>query len=106
LVNAKPTTTVRLFTVLRILAGVRETQVEATNIEELLEVLVKRFGNKFRQMLLEEDGALKRHFHVLVNGRHIRLLDGVHTLLENGDVIAIFPPLGGGDSTKSSHYLK
>jgi molybdopterin synthase sulfur carrier subunit len=88
---------VRLFTVLRILAGVRETQVEASNVEELIEQLVMKFGDKFRQMLLEEDGSLKHFFHVLVNGRHIRLIDGIHTSLEDGDVVAIFPPLGGGN---------
>ncbi len=96
MVRTKPIVTVRLFTVLRMLAGEREIQVEALNIEELIEFLVERFDDEFRKMLLEEDGSLKHYFHVLVNGRHIRLIDGVHTTLENGDVVAIFPPLGGG----------
>jgi molybdopterin synthase sulfur carrier subunit len=103
LASAKPTTTVRLFTALRILAGVRETQVEASNIQELIEILVTRFGEKFSQMLLEEDGSLKRYFHVLVNGRHIRLINGTQTTLEDGDIVAIFPPLGGGSQVKASN---
>ena len=86
----------RLFTVLRMLVGERETQLNAHNIDELIKLLVKRFGVDFQRMLLEEDGALKHYFHVLVNGRHIRLLDGINTSLKEGDVVAIFPPLGGG----------
>ena len=88
----------RLFTVLRMLAGEREILVDAFNVEELIELLVERFDDEFRQMLLEEDGSLKHYFHVLVNGRHIRLLDGIYTPLEKGDIVAIFPPLGGGQS--------
>jgi molybdopterin synthase sulfur carrier subunit len=87
---------VRLFTVLRILAGEREVILEAPDVDELIKLLVKRFDSEFQRMLLEEDGSLKHYFHVLVNGRHIRLLDGINTSLKEGDVVAIFPPLGGG----------
>lgn len=88
--------TVRLFTSLRALTGVRETQVEAGDVKELIDILTDRFGEKFRKMLLEPDGSLKRHFHVLVNGRHVRLLNDLQTTLSDGDIIAIFPPIGGG----------
>ncbi len=94
--ETKPTVTVRLFTVLRMLAGEREVQVEALNVKEVIVLLVERFDSKFQKMLLEKDGSLKHYFHVLINGRHIRLLDGIQTSLKEGDIIAIFPPLGGG----------
>jgi molybdopterin synthase sulfur carrier subunit len=92
----KPKVTVRMFTSLRALTGTRETELEATDVQEVLDILGNRFGSKFTQMVLEPDGSLKSYFHVLINGRHIRLQQGVETVLSEGDVVAIFPPIGGG----------
>lgn len=94
--STKAKVAVRLFTSLRALTGVKETEVEATDVKELIDTLTGRFGDQFREMLLESDGSLKTYFHVLVNGRHVRLLDGLGTRLNDGDVVAIFPPIGGG----------
>lgn len=87
---------VRLFTSLRALTGVKETKVEAADVRDLIDTLARQFGDQFRQMLLESDGSLKTYFHVLVNGRHVRLLEGLGTRLNDDDVVAIFPPIGGG----------
>lgn len=85
-----------MFTSLRALTGTRETEIEAADVQEVIDILGNRFGTKFSQMVLEPDGSLKSYFHVLVNGRHIRLQQGVQTMLSDGDVVAIFPPIGGG----------
>lgn len=92
----RPQITVRMFTSLRALTGVRETQLEAKDVQEVIDILGSKFGDKFNNMVLEADGSLKSYFHVLVNGRHIRLLQGLATPLTEGDVVAIFPPIGGG----------
>ena len=92
----KPQVTVRMFTSLRALTGIRETQLEAIDVQEVIDTLGKQFGDKFNKMVLEPDGSLKSYFHVLVNGRHVRLQQGLQTQLEDGDIVAIFPPIGGG----------
>ena len=94
--TTKPNVTVRFFTSLRALTGVKETTAKASNIQDLIALLTNQFGSKFSQMLLDADGALKPYFHVLVNGRHIRLLQGLQTPLAQDDIVAIFPPIGGG----------
>ncbi|MFW9933947.1 MAG: ubiquitin-like small modifier protein 1 [Candidatus Thorarchaeota archaeon] len=92
----KAQVTVRMFTSLRALTGIRETQLKAEDVQEVIDTLSKQFGEKFDKMVLEPDGSLKSYFHVLVNGRHVRLQQGLQTPLSEGDVVAIFPPIGGG----------
>ena len=47
--------------------------------------------------LLDGDGTLARHVHVMVNGRDATYLShGLQTRLEPGDTLDIFPPVGGG----------
>ncbi|MFX1576269.1 MAG: ubiquitin-like small modifier protein 1 [Promethearchaeota archaeon] len=92
----KAQVTVRMFTSLRALTGIRETQLKAEDVQEVINTLSKQFGEKFDKMVLEPDGSLKSYFHVLVNGRHVRLQQGLQTPLSEGDVVAIFPPIGGG----------
>jgi molybdopterin synthase sulfur carrier subunit len=92
----KPQVTVRMFTSLRALTGIRETQLKAEVVQEVIDILSNQFGDKFTKMVLEPDGSLKSYFHVLVNGRHVRLQQGLQTPLSEGDVVAIFPPIGGG----------
>ncbi len=96
----KPNVTVRMFTSLRALTGTRETELEATDVQEVIDILGKQFGDKLTKMLLEPDGTLKSYFHVLVNGRHVRLQQGLKTKLTDGDIVAIFPPIGGGSIIK------
>ena len=94
----KPQVTVRMFTSLRALTGVREIQLEAKDVQEVIDILGHKFGDKFTKMVLDHDGSLKSYFHVLVNGRHVRLQQGLATQLTEGDIVAIFPPIGGGSS--------
>jgi len=47
--------------------------------------------------LLDGDGQLWRHVHVMVNGRDVPYLErGLHTPLSADDTLDVFPPVGGG----------
>jgi molybdopterin synthase sulfur carrier subunit len=94
----KAKVTVRMFTSLRALTGTKELELEAANVQEVIDKLGKQFGEKFNQMVLEADGSLKSYYHALVNGRHVRLQKGLQTSLSEGDIVALFPPIGGGSS--------
>lgn len=67
---------------------------EAT-LGELLRVLCSRYGDRFRQWVLDGNG-LGQAIIVLVNGCDARHLGGLNTPLSPDDVIAIFPLVAGG----------
>lgn len=91
-----PEVIVKLYTSLREIAGEKETKVNARTIKEAIEILSKKYGDSFRKHLLDENGNLKPFFHIMVNGRRMELLKRLETELKDGDVLDIFPPVGGG----------
>ena len=73
----------------------REIRLEGvSNIRDVLGLL----GNTYqrRQKILDHSGQLRPGVNVLKNGRNIKFLDGIETEVEEGDTIAIFPPVYGG----------
>ena len=80
-------------------AGCKEMQwpEKAGSVYELCHQIAGRFGTKFRNELLTPDGeAISDRSFVLVNGRRIEFLDGIHTVLHDTDTVFIFPVVAGG----------
>lgn len=46
--------------------------------------------------LFEPGGTLKLYVNILKNGRNVYFLDNLSTVIDDGDVITIFPPVAGG----------
>lgn len=47
--------------------------------------------------ILTDDGALREHINVLRNGSNVDANDdGLETTLDDGDELALFPPVSGG----------
>ncbi len=49
-----------------------------------------------QERIFENSGRLRKDLTILRNGRNIVFLAGLDTVLDNGDKIAIFPPMAGG----------
>ncbi|GAB4451463.1 MAG: hypothetical protein Fur0044_46780 [Anaerolineae bacterium] len=64
-------------------------------VGQLLETLCNKYPALSPKLLLNGDD-LHPAIHILVNGRDMRYLNGLDTLLTNQDTIRIFPPVGGG----------
>jgi molybdopterin synthase sulfur carrier subunit len=47
-------------------------------------------------MLCDDDGEVRSYITILVNGKNIREIEALATLLSDGDEVAIFPPVSGG----------
>ena len=90
---------VRLFATLRQVAGAKEVEVDLEGDEPVrhaLERLVEIHPN-LKDRVFDEKGGLQRSVIILLRGRNIRLEKGLDTVLGEGDYLALFPPVGGGN---------
>lgn len=102
LVVSKVQIKVRFFTVLREIIGKREENFtlpddETVTVETVLTLLSRKYGAPFNDYVYDPQSGLPRGFlQFLVNGASVQPLLGTQTPLNNGDVLAILPPVGGG----------
>lgn len=97
--------TVKPFLLIRdALEGQREIEVKLNSgatMSDLLSTLRGKYGLPDeiplrRGALKLFDGREVREMVVLKDGRNFKFLEGLETKLENGAVVALFPPLFGG----------
>lgn len=66
-------------------------------VTTVLERLAEHYGKSFVEYAYDsKTHEVKGFLQFLINGRSATTLDGLKTKLEDGDVLAIIPPVGGG----------
>ena len=63
----------------------------APNVQELLDILCD--SDERREKIFDDSSKLRPYVTILINGQFIRTLNRVQTELEEGDEVAIFPPV-------------
>ena len=93
---------VKLHTILGMkeITGKREVEIdvpENSSLSNFIDEIVIQWGDPLSNILFEPDSRrINAHLRLMVNGQDISFLDGMNTLLENGDEVMIFPPVSGG----------
>ena len=78
----------------QITGGEDALELESETVAGLLDEIEERFP-KMKGKLRDESGKL-RQLNVFVNGKNIRMLEGVDTPLQDGDEVSLIPTIGGG----------
>ncbi len=90
--------TVKFYGLWQLQLGFNSIDIEARDVDEALTILEARFRKHIEdsrtKMGLKMEGYLKDNSVVLLNGIGLRNLK--ETNLKQGDILSIFPPIGGG----------
>jgi sulfur-carrier protein len=90
--------TFRTFATFREIIGTMETELilpPEETVGGLLENLCKTHPG-LRAHLFDVAGQIKPYIVILKNGRSVTSLQQLDTVIDEGDVIALFPPVAGG----------
>ena len=92
----------RFFTSLREITDKKEETLkfpegEKVTLDKVLKILAQRYGKRFVEYVYDDKtDEVKGFLQFLINGRSAATLNGLQTELEDGDVLVILPPVGGG----------
>lgn len=79
-------------------SAIREWSLEIKNkavVLDLLRKIVEVFP-ALRDLVFDEKGVYMEYLVVSINNVDILGLDGVNTVLSEGDMVFVMPPIGGG----------
>jgi len=75
-------------------------ELAAPDISRLLDQLEASYKG-LKGLMRDEGGEVHRHVNIYVNNEAIESLQGVRTLLKDGDEVAIIPALAGGGRARA-----
>ncbi|QFU81632.1 ubiquitin-like small modifier protein 1 [Natronorubrum aibiense] len=89
----------KLFADLAEHAGTKHATVDAAAGDTVGDALEELLDDRpaLEERVLDDDGDLRSQINVLRNGTNVLVEeDGLETVLEGGDELALFPPVSGG----------
>lgn len=99
--------TLRFFATFREAVGSKTVErqfADGSTVAEVLSTLEADYDGLAGALL--DDGDLKPHINVLLNGREVLHLDGIETTLSEGDTLSVFPPVAGGNEERRERTFR
>ena len=76
--------------------GERELDIDGNTVIEVINELSKKYGEGFKNKVIDNDGKLKPIINVYVNDENIKFLEDLQTKLKDNDEILFLPAVSGG----------
>ena len=76
--------------------GERELDIDGNTVIEVIDELSKKYGEGFKNKVIDNDGKLKPIINVYVNDENIKFLEDLQTKLKDNDEILFLPEVSGG----------
>ena len=89
---------VKVYATLRIKIGQSKIKVNAgpgDTVRDAIREVLERYPILAADVMTD-DSELVNHVNIFLNGRNVRLLDGLDSVIQDGQRLDIFPPVGGG----------
>jgi len=92
---------IRYFTTLREITGKKEEKLvfsenKKITITVVLKTLSDKYGKPFTDYVFNSEEQVKNFLQLLINGVNTINICGTETIAQDGDVLAILPPVSGG----------
>jgi MoaD family protein len=90
---------VKFYAMLREATGKKVDTVvlpEKSSVGDLINLLVEGYGDRFSYYIYDKQKRIRDYLSFMLNGVNVNSLSGFETLLSDGDVISLLPPIGGG----------
>ena len=76
--------------------GERELDIEGNTVIEVIDELSEKYGDGFKNKVIDNDGKLKPIINVYVNDENIKFLQDLETILKDKDEILFLRAVSGG----------
>jgi molybdopterin synthase sulfur carrier subunit len=87
----------KLFANLREIAQTSSLTITGDTVMDVLLSLVEQYP-PLNELIFEQEEEMKRrgYINVFLNGNNIKHMEGLDTILNDGDEMGVFPPVSGG----------
>ena len=76
--------------------GEKKTDVSVSTLQDAFVKISDLMGDDFKRRVLEVDGTPRSLINIYINGKNAAFIDGMNTILNDGDEVYILPAVAGG----------
>jgi molybdopterin converting factor small subunit len=81
--------------------GEKKVDISAATLSEAFTKISENMGDEFQRRVLNPDGTPRSLINIYINGKNMRFLGGMQTILKEGDEVYILPAVAGGSELSS-----